>query len=131
MGALGQKQTEPVQVRSAHGAVSFDGRDHNGPQWKVAQAGQNLSQGDPAFARPAGHGHVGAAAPVVETDDDPAGKFAGQIGHQSGVADGGRAQAPWEGGLPEPDPAFKYREPGPGMPGYRGPRDHRYGGETR
>jgi hypothetical protein len=47
--------------------------------------------------------------------------------------DGGtnRAQAPWEGGLPEPDPAFKYREPGPGMPGYRGPRDHRYGGDTR
>ena len=40
-------------------------------------------------------------------------------------------QAPWEGGLPEPDPAFKYREPGPGMPGYRGSRDYRYGGDTR
>ena len=44
---------------------------------------------------------------------------------------GNRPQAPWEGGLPEPDPAFKYREPGPGMPGYRGSRDHRYGGDTR
>ena len=25
--------------------------------------------------------------------------------------------------LPEPDPGFRYREPGPGMPGYRGSRD--------
>jgi hypothetical protein len=48
-----------------------------------------------------------------------------------GAGDGNRGQAPWEGGLPEPDPAFKYREPGPGMPGYRGSRDHRYGGDTR
>jgi hypothetical protein len=40
-------------------------------------------------------------------------------------------QAPWEGGFPEPDPDFMYREPGPGMPGYRGSRDHRYGGDVR
>jgi len=40
-------------------------------------------------------------------------------------------RAPWEGGLPEPDPSFKYREPGPGMPGYRGSRDARYGGDKR
>jgi hypothetical protein len=40
-------------------------------------------------------------------------------------------QAPWDGGLPEPDPAFRYREPGPGMPGYRGSRDARYGGDRR
>ena len=27
------------------------------------------------------------------------------------------------------DPNLKYREPGPGMPGYRGSREHRYGGD--
>ena len=41
------------------------------------------------------------------------------------------SRAPWEGGLPEPDPALRYREPGPGMPGYRGSRDARYGGDRR
>jgi len=40
-------------------------------------------------------------------------------------------QPPWDGGFPEPDPRLKYREPGPGMPGYRGSRDHRYGGDRR
>jgi DMSO/TMAO reductase YedYZ heme-binding membrane subunit len=30
---------------------------------------------------------------------------------------------PWDGGSPEPDPSFRYREPGPGMPGYRSSRD--------
>ena len=39
------------------------------------------------------------------------------------------AEPSWDGGLPEPDPSLKYREPGPGMPGYRGSRDHRYGGD--
>ena len=29
---------------------------------------------------------------------------------------------PWDGGAPEPDPSLRYREPGPGMPGYRGYR---------
>jgi hypothetical protein len=38
-------------------------------------------------------------------------------------------QAPWDAGLPEPDPTLRYREPGPGMPGYRGSRDARYGGD--
>ena len=37
---------------------------------------------------------------------------------------------PWDGGAPEPDPSFRYREPGPGMPGYRGSRDpYRRGGD--
>lgn len=35
----------------------------------------------------------------------------------------------WDGGFPETDPNLKYREPGPGMPGYRGSREHRYGGD--
>ena len=55
----------------------------------------------------------------------------GSRGEQGGPGRRARPQAPWDGGLPEPDPELRYREPGPGMPGYRGPRDHRYGGETR
>jgi DMSO/TMAO reductase YedYZ heme-binding membrane subunit len=39
-------------------------------------------------------------------------------------------QPPWEEEFPDStDPGFRYREPGPGMPGYRGSRDHRYGGD--
>jgi DMSO/TMAO reductase YedYZ heme-binding membrane subunit len=36
---------------------------------------------------------------------------------------------PWDGSLPEADASLRYREPGPGMPGYRGARDQRYGGD--
>ncbi len=35
----------------------------------------------------------------------------------------------WDGGFPETDPNLRYREPGPGMPGYRGSRENRYGGD--
>ncbi len=40
-------------------------------------------------------------------------------------------QPPWDDGAPEADLGLRYREPGPGMPGYRGSRDHRYGGDVR
>jgi hypothetical protein len=45
--------------------------------------------------------------------------------------DGDRYQErpPWANYLPESDLDFRYREPGPGMPGYRGAREHRYGGD--
>ena len=44
--------------------------------------------------------------------------------------DGGYQEQPsWDGYPPEPDRNLRYREPGPGMPGYRGSRDHRYGGD--
>ena len=38
-------------------------------------------------------------------------------------------EPPWDDGFPETDPNLRYREPGPGMPGYRGSREHRYGGD--
>ena len=38
------------------------------------------------------------------------------------------SQPPWEAGAPEP-PSFRYREPGPGMPGYRGPGNRFRGGD--
>jgi DMSO/TMAO reductase YedYZ heme-binding membrane subunit len=38
-------------------------------------------------------------------------------------------QPPWEGEFADPDPDLRYRDPGPGMPGYRGSREYRYGGD--
>jgi hypothetical protein len=35
----------------------------------------------------------------------------------------------WDRALHDTDPNLRYREPGPGMPGYRGSREHRYGGD--
>ena len=45
--------------------------------------------------------------------------------------DGGRypEEPQWDNGFPETDPNLRYREPGPGMPGYRGSRESRYGGD--
>jgi DMSO/TMAO reductase YedYZ heme-binding membrane subunit len=40
-------------------------------------------------------------------------------------------EPPWASDFTETDPDFRYREPGPGMPGYRGARDNRYGGDRR
>jgi hypothetical protein len=53
-------------------------------------------------------------------------------GWQGAGHDGGRypAEPPWDD-LQQTDPNLRYREPGPGMPGYRGSREHRYGGDAR
>ena len=74
----------------------------------------------PGSAGPGGRGEHG------DRDPQPGRRGRPRPG-RAGAADGG--QAPWDGGLPEPDPALRYREPGPGMPGYRGSRDARYGGD--
>jgi hypothetical protein len=81
-----------------------------------------LSGGHPSGGHPSGGRPSGGY---------PTAGYPGQRGYPGQLGPGGRGRAPWEGGLPEPDPAFKYREPGPGMPGYRGSRDHRYGGDAR
>ena len=45
--------------------------------------------------------------------------------------DGGRyaEPPPWDDYFPQSDPGLRYREPGPGMPGYRGSGENRYGGD--
>ena len=44
--------------------------------------------------------------------------------------DGGwQEQPPWVDAFADTDPDLRYREPGPGMPGYRGAREQRYGGD--
>ena len=50
---------------------------------------------------------------------------------QAGDYDGGwyPDEPQWDSALHDTDPNLRYREPGPGMPGYRGSREHRYGGD--
>lgn len=58
--------------------------------------------------------------------DQPDG--AGAEGVSSGM---NNDRAPWDSVFPELDPGLRYRDPGPGMPGYPGSRDHRYGSDGR
>jgi hypothetical protein len=62
---------------------------------------------------------------------EPQGYYEPERDYPTGYPPQADYQAPWDGAMPEPDPALRYREPGPGMPGYRGSRDARYGGERR
>jgi hypothetical protein len=113
--------------RAATGPIT---RPPTGPQPQAGPRG--------GYGQPSGYGPPGGSAP--QRNPRAQGGYPGQPGPGSGGrgrprpgagGDGNRGQAPWDGGLPEPDPAFKYREPGPGMPGYRGSRDYRYGGDAR
>jgi DMSO/TMAO reductase YedYZ heme-binding membrane subunit len=52
-----------------------------------------------------------------------------RAGRDGGTVDWNYGLPPWDGGAPEPDPGLRYREPGPGMPGYRGARDPYRGGD--
>jgi hypothetical protein len=63
---------------------------------------------------------------------DGSGGWPGGPGWQPAGYDGSRhpAEPPWDD-LQQTDPNLRYREPGPGMPGYRGSREHRYGGDMR
>ena len=53
----------------------------------------------------------------------------GQADMDDGTVTWNYGLPPWDGGAPEPDPSFRYREPGPGMPGYRSSRDPYRGGD--
>ena len=63
---------------------------------------------------------------------DASGGWPAGPGWQAAGYDGSRhpAEPPWDD-LQQTDPNLRYREPGPGMPGYRGSREHRYGGDMR
>jgi DMSO/TMAO reductase YedYZ heme-binding membrane subunit len=64
----------------------------------------------------------GQAQPAAPAWNGPADMADGAVTWNYGLP-------PWDGGAPEPDPSFRYREPGPGMPGYRAPRDPYRGGD--
>jgi DMSO/TMAO reductase YedYZ heme-binding membrane subunit len=118
-------------------------RAESGPFPQAATGGQPRLSGDPYPYPYPGTSPLprAAAGPLPRAGSGPLPPADGRIfpaeyGGTDGSGGPGRhsrplGQAPWDGGFPEPDPAFRYREPGPGMPGYRGSREHRYGGDVR
>jgi DMSO/TMAO reductase YedYZ heme-binding membrane subunit len=88
-------------------------------------------------ADPRRYGYAGPIPPAGRTM--PPGGLSGTGGWPSrsewpytgGDGDRYASEPPWDGGLPEADPDLRFREPGPGMPGYRRSRENRYGGDRR
>lgn len=78
--------------------------------WQPAQTGPLPSVGGPGMYE----------EPVYT---EPPGQEWLEASHDDGMY---YQEPQWED-LPEPDP--RYPVPGPGMPGYPGARDHRYGGD--
>ena len=92
------------------------------------------SYGDTAYRVAPGDARGWPAEPLAWSGEDGRGWAGGRSGWPEPGHDGNRAHAarpPWEGGMPEADLGLRYREPGPGMPGYRGSRENRYGGDRR
>ena len=94
------------------------------PGWPPPSGpGAGPSRGD----QPGGRGIRGPAHRGAAGWDGPATPGAPGAPAGWGDPDGGAGNwnyglPPWDGGAPEPDPSLRYREPGPGMPGYRGYR---------
>jgi DMSO/TMAO reductase YedYZ heme-binding membrane subunit len=124
-------------------------RSATGPQ---AATGPHPRAASGPMPRATGGPRPGAAAPSGRRDGTPArGRrrggdqadgggaargqaprgTAGRAGYDGSAANWNYGLPPWDGGAPEPDPSFRYREPGPGMPGYRGSRDPYRGGDDR
>ena len=142
--------------RAATGPLPEAGTGHRPAPWPGSgpMRPDRSTPGRPARSQPrpgtgpmtrtaSGPGQRGAGRPQPRAADWPDPRQQGYYGSEQDYPSppGYRSQAdyqpqrdsraPWEGGLPEPDPALRYREPGPGMPGYRGSRDDRYGGDRR
>jgi DMSO/TMAO reductase YedYZ heme-binding membrane subunit len=105
-GPASRSGTGPQRRQGA--PVPPDGRGGR----RGAQAGGRNARG-PAQSAPAANPTVWGGEPELAT----------------GAVTWNYGMPPWDGGAPEPDPSFRYREPGPGMPGYRGPRDPYRGGD--
>jgi DMSO/TMAO reductase YedYZ heme-binding membrane subunit len=91
----------------------------------------------PVAADPRRYGRTGPIAPAGGTM--PPGGLSGTGGwparsewpYTGGDEERYVSEPPWDSGFPGADPDLRFREPGPGMPGYRGSRDNRYGGDRR
>lgn len=112
-----------------------------GPQGSAGPAGDGVNgyqsrQSGPMpryYERPATSPapQAGYPAPSPGYPDDRWNREPSQQGGPYSGRDGGwhPEEPPWDVGFAETDPNLRYREPGPGMPGYRGSREHRYGGD--
>lgn len=102
-------------------------RPADDPRWHGRTGAQNGSRPRPATGPlPQAGGIMPPGRP------DRSGGWPAGPGWQAAGYDGSRhpAEPPWDD-LQQTDPNLRYREPGPGMPGYRGSREHRYGGDMR
>jgi len=102
-------------------------RAANDPRWRGGTGAQDRPRPRPATGPlPQAGGIMPPSRP------DASGGWPSGPGWQAAGYDGSRhpAEPPWDD-LQQTDPNLRYREPGPGMPGYRGSREHRYGGDTR
>jgi DMSO/TMAO reductase YedYZ heme-binding membrane subunit len=90
------------------------------------------ARGSGPYQRPL-TGPMPQAGPPMPPPSAYPGGGSGQPGGQEWLEashDGGwYEQPPWEGEFTDSDPGLRYRDPGPGMPGYRGSREYRYGGD--
>jgi DMSO/TMAO reductase YedYZ heme-binding membrane subunit len=110
--------------RRGAGAPS-GGRDGAPPQGR--QRGDDPRRGDPRAGDPRA-GDPRSRGRRAQGQPRRGGQ--GRAGSDGDSVDWNYDLPPWDGGAPEPDQSFRYREPGPGMPGYRGPRDpYRRGGD--
>jgi hypothetical protein len=103
-----------------------------GPRWRGGTGPMAADNRPGPQARPATGPLPRAGGTMPPPRPDGRGGWPGPAGWQAAGHDGSRylAEPPWDG-LQEADPNLRYREPGPGMPGYRGSREHRYGGDVR
>jgi DMSO/TMAO reductase YedYZ heme-binding membrane subunit len=131
----GQRSAVPRRGRGGQ-STGRDSRAHGQPQptgpgwtgapgWDGSPGWANTTSWDeaPGWVNTTGWDEPPAWATATGWDGAP-GWVAG-----TGASGQGFSQPPWEAGTLEPDPSFRYREPGPGMPGYRGPSDRFRGGD--
>jgi DMSO/TMAO reductase YedYZ heme-binding membrane subunit len=112
-------------------------RTNNGPMPRAGTGPQPGAGPQPRRGASMPPGGRGGAQPGAGRNPrrqaQPAGTIWNDAADWTGAAGGDVTwnydMPPWDGGAPEPDSSFRYREPGPGMPGYRGSRDPYRGGD--
>jgi DMSO/TMAO reductase YedYZ heme-binding membrane subunit len=132
--STGPVPTGPVPTGSAPGGHVPGGPGPRGGTGPRPRMSGPMPAGDP-YQRPATgpmpQGGRPMPPPPAGYRDSAGGGRPDRQAWPAAGPDGGRypAEPQWDGLFPETDPNLRYREPGPGMPGYRGSRDNRYGGD--
>ena len=121
--------------QAATGPVRWPGEGQDPREWTRPTPADGGPRSRPA--PPAGGGYPPALPahgyPALGYPDAAGGSRPDRPSWPEESHDGGwyPGEPPWASDFTETDPDLRYREPGPGMPGYRGPRDNRYGGDRR
>jgi DMSO/TMAO reductase YedYZ heme-binding membrane subunit len=130
-GPMPRAATGPMP-RAATGSRSRPGAGAPSGEWETrapqAPRAPRAPRSPRANGRHQGGGQDGDRRRRGEAPRDPA-TPANWTESDGGNVEWNYDMPPWDGGAPEPDPGFRYREPGPGMPGYRGSRNPYPGGD--